>query len=496
MSVGDNYRGSQIFSGLAQYIGLSTDQLNFIISQLVALGLATLYRTALHPSKTATAVRHAFGLVAGLIIGYFCFGFQAIHLAGLPAICYVIIITQNPHVMHGMVLTVALTYLSCLHLHRQFYDYGSYGLDISGPLMVITQKVTSLAFSLHDGLSKKEEDLTKLQKEHVIYKMPSSLEYFSYMLMFPSIMAGPIIFYKDYIEFIQGNAYNIPQNNSVNDNTVTYEPSPARAVVEKVIIALFCALVFVNFLPRYPISRIKDDHFVDGTSVSYKFWYLTVCTTLVRCKYYFAWTIADAVCNNCGIGLSKYKSDGSEEWNKLSNVDIFRFEFAASLKEAIEAWNKGTNIWLRLIVYDRTKKYSTLLTYSLSAMWHGFYAGYYLTFFSAALFTLAARVVRRHIRNNFTGTNESKLLYDILTFAVTHLVLAYITFPFVLLDFWSSVRLYNKMIWCLHVFAALALILVPKFVPQSQPREVNSKSSLALALRQAGPYTNSVGHND
>lgn len=48
-------------------------------------------------------------------------------------------------------MVVALAYLSCIHLHRQYRDYGSYTVDITGPLMIITQKVVSLAFSIHDG---------------------------------------------------------------------------------------------------------------------------------------------------------------------------------------------------------------------------------------------------------------------------------------------------------------------------------------------------------
>lgn len=38
---------------------------------------------------------------------------------------------------------------------------------VLGPLMVIVQKVTSLAYSLHDGLSKKE-DLSPTQKYYAI----------------------------------------------------------------------------------------------------------------------------------------------------------------------------------------------------------------------------------------------------------------------------------------------------------------------------------------
>lgn len=64
-----------------------------------------------------------------------------------------------------------------------------------------------------------------------------------------------------------------------------------------------------------------------------------------------------------------------------------------NLRESIEAWNMGTNRWLRMIVYERVNKYSTILTYALSAVWHGFYPGYYLTFASGALFTFGARTV-------------------------------------------------------------------------------------------------------
>lgn len=80
--------------------------------------------------------------------------------------------------MHGAVLFTAMCYLSMVHLHRQLFEDNSVGLDISGPLMVITQKVTSLAFSLHDGLVKNEEDMTDTQRHYAVKKMPSLLEFF------------------------------------------------------------------------------------------------------------------------------------------------------------------------------------------------------------------------------------------------------------------------------------------------------------------------------
>lgn len=74
-----------------------------------------------------------------------------------------------------------------------------------GPLMVITQKVTSLAYSIHDGLARHEPELTPLQRHQAVKIMPTTLEYFSYVLHFQALMAGPVIFYRDYIDFIQGS---------------------------------------------------------------------------------------------------------------------------------------------------------------------------------------------------------------------------------------------------------------------------------------------------
>lgn len=149
-------------------------------------------------------------------------------------------------------------------------------------------------------------------------------------------------------------------------------------------------------------------------------------TTIIRFKYYHAWSLADAINNNSGLGFNGYESDGNPKWNMITNINVIsfevghdsmttfsgksrkiiffsffffsifihRFKLATNLRDAISNWNMGTNQWLRLIVYERVpKKYGTLLTFSLSALWHGFYPGYYLTFISGALIVTAGRTV-------------------------------------------------------------------------------------------------------
>ena len=74
-----------------------------------------------------------------------------------------------------------------------------------------------------------------------------------------------------------------------------------------------------------------------------------------------------------------------------------------SLKEIVEAWNKTSTIWLRRCVYERLPaSYNLAATYAASAVWHGFYPGYYFTFGSSALFILASRKVGCRKKTTYT----------------------------------------------------------------------------------------------
>lgn len=70
------------------------------------------------------------------------------------------------------------------------------------------------------------------------------------------------------------------------------------------------------------------------------------------------------------------------------------FQFAQNFRSAVTSWNKNTNAWLRYVAYERgSAAWRTARVYALSAIWHGFHPGYYLTFLAGGLFTVAARKV-------------------------------------------------------------------------------------------------------
>lgn len=466
--------GSSLLEGFADQLGMPVDHLNFVASELVALALAPVFRTLLHPSVTKPDTRQKVALVVGICLGYFAFGIQALHLVVLPTLCYLIIITQSPVTVQRKVMVVSLGYLSMIHLHRLLYDSGSYALDVTGPLMVMTQKVTSLAFCIHDGF-KRENDLTTSQKYYAVRRIPTALEYFSYMLQFHTLMVGPLVFYRDYVDFIDGTNLRKDFHRVFSSNNPARDPSSFNAALQKIITSFLCACVFTFIL--FPIERVKNEEFMER-SITYQMLYLIAATSVIRFKYYHAWVLADAICNLSGLGFNGYTESGSPKWDLVSNVDILGFEFSSNLRNAINSWNKGTNAWLRMVAYERVKRNGVIYTFALSALWHGFYPGYYLTFATGALFTMAARSIRSNLRPHFQSSQAKKIFYDLLTIGCTRVMMGYLTFSFVLLEFWPSVRIYWNMYFWLHVMALASIYLLPRFLGQNETQLRNRLTKL------------------
>lgn len=438
------YAGSRAFSWVSHLSGLRIDQVNFLLSQFGTLFLGFVLRVYLHPKNVSSQVRLLFSGSVGLAVLYFCFGYHILHVLFQALTCYIILKNVSPHSFQRFVLTFAVGYLSLVHILRLIYNYGSYTLDITGPLMVTTQKVTSLAFSLHDGLTKKD-NLNEDQKKQMIKRSPTFLEYMCYCFSFQGLMCGPMIFYNDYMQYIEGNRYVYVKQTDLeksNGNIKEFdnEPCPNRIVLKKVVHSLIYALILLTCIPMFPIQRALDESFLTEWSFISKTLFLIAATTLVRTKYYHAWLLADAVCNMSGLGFTGYNGKGEATWDGVSNVDPIGFEMGLSLKGCLDHWNRGTGLWLRRVAYDRSPYLRTVATYSLSALWHGFYPGYYLTFMTGALITVTSRNCRRKIRPHFQSSPQMAFYYDIITFIVTKIAMAYTTFPFVMLEFWASVR--------------------------------------------------------
>ncbi|KAE8598054.1 hypothetical protein XENTR_v10016700 [Xenopus tropicalis] len=455
--------GSALLQPISQLLHTPLEQVNFVACQLVALLVAFWFRIYLNPSNAHPAVRHAFATFVGVYFAVFCFGWYSLHIFTLVLLCYCIMITASVSNVHRYSFIMAMGYLTLCQINRVYiFNYGILSTDFSGPLMIITQKITTLAFQLHDGFGRSFKVLSKDQQQYSIKKKPSFLEYLSYHLNFMSVLAGPCSNFQDYIAFIEGRHIQSKLLNSKgNGYTKLPNPSPNEVVIYKLCIAAASLAVFMTFTKAFPILYVVDETFMNTVPFLKRLGYFYIATQACKPKYYFAWTLADAVNNAAGYGFNGVDEKGKFRWDLISNLNIWNIETATSFKMYIDNWNIQTAAWLKRVCYDRAPKYRTGLTFILSGVWHGVYPGYYFTFVTAIPVMLAARAMRNNFRHYFTTSASWKFLYDIVTWTATQLAICYTVAPFVLLAAGPSVQLYKSLYFYLHIVCFLVLIILP-----------------------------------
>jgi lysophospholipid acyltransferase len=126
----------------------------------------------------------------------------------------------------------------------------------------------------------------------------------------------------------------------------------------------------------------------------------------MRCKYYVAWGIAEA----------SYKASGAAPFvsHHGRNVRVWDVELPRSVHSVTSAWNVCTSDWLKHYVYLPTRNqlkargvgvvadYVAIITTNVtSALWHGLYPGYFLTFFGAGACTVIGRLLYKNVEPHF-----------------------------------------------------------------------------------------------
>jgi hypothetical protein len=102
-------------------------------------------------------------------------------------------------------------------------------------------------------------------------------------------------------------------------------------------------------------------------------------------------------------------------------------------------------------------------TLTVSAVWHGLYPGYYLSFLTAAIVIQVARLGRRVCRPYFVTADDkpkpTKPLYDALTFIGHQFVFNYTMVPFVMLSFTDGIAFWSSLLFSGHILMIAGYVL-------------------------------------
>ncbi|XP_077978253.1 lysophospholipid acyltransferase 6-like [Glandiceps talaboti] len=381
----------------------------FPFLQSCSLILAIIYRHVLHPKKVSPTTRHIVATAIGLTIGFSCY--------------------------------------SC-------------------PMMIITMKITSVAFGLQDGSSTDSSNQHPKQRLVVIRRFPSIIEYYSYIFHFQTFIVGPFCFYTDYIDFIEGK-HLIPYKIKTKDGKeviINKEPSVMEAVFWKTVLCIISATIVGVFGHLYPIKGVLSEDVLQSSPIAiHRVMYVTLASFLLAFKYTVGFTSADVVCNASGFGFNGYDENGKPKWDLLTSMYFGKFMMSTDINDNVTSWSITTVRWLKYVCYYRVPYYKVLLTILLSAVWHGFYPGYYWTLMLNAFIaqTTSRRVHQYMNRFSIFKTTSGKWVYNGIFWILNTLYLHYMVLPFVLLYNHEIILYYRSVYFCGHVISFLLLCILP-----------------------------------
>jgi lysophospholipid acyltransferase len=305
--------------------------------------------------------------------------------AGTYAIAYYV----DGSLMPWIGFLFLMGHMSMNHIVRQVADDGA-SVDITGAQMVMVMKLTSFCWNVHDGRLAQDQ-LSDSQKYSAITKFPAIVDYLGYVMFFPSLFAGPSFEFVDYRRWIDTTLFDVPPGTDPSKVPPTRKkrkiPRSGTPAAKKAAEGLIWILAFIQLGSYFSTDFLLSDAFLQYPFLRRVFTVHMVGFT-ARTKYYGVWALTEGACILSGMGYNNFDpKSGKVFWNRLENVNPWSLETAQNSHAYLGSWNKNTNHWLRNYVYLRVtpkgKKpgfRASMATFATSALWHGFYPGYYMTF--------------------------------------------------------------------------------------------------------------------
>lgn len=481
----------EFFEQLAEHLGgASVDQIKVIFVLVSSYPAALGLRFIRNPE-----FRHLYNISLSLFIFLGIFDLlDAVRILCVNSlVVYLILLYIKNHWGPRLVFIFLMAHMSMSHIYRQLYAISITQYDATGPEMVIVIKLTSFAYCIYDGLKlnlkEVEQEFDEQASESSIWsrqkaitnriieesidiaqytprqlkkavpanKFPSLLEYFGFIFYFPSILVGPAIEFEDYRQWAtsSGEFETVPNDYGF------------KQALSKLWFGLFLIAMSFAFGGRYQIPWTLSDEYKKLSLID-RIWFVQMACSCARFRFYIVWLMSEGSMILSGLGYNGNDGRGNIKYDRVVNIDVFAYETADNPRSLIQAWNCQTDKWLKNYVYlrlcppgQRPTFYTTLITFAICAIWHGFYPGYYFTFISAALLVTCHRTLRRNARPIFLTSPYSsfKFCYDLLGWLFSQSIVNYICLPFILLNVPDCLY-----VWKLNAFYGhLTMILVFSF---------------------------------
>lgn len=226
--------------------------------------------------------------------------------------------------------------------------------------------------------------------------MPTLLEFMGFIHLSTGCMVGPYLEFVDYKQWIEfsGRYKNVPRG-----DLSTLVPALIRMVHGLICLGIYLGVMIGLNIDIYWAG---SKEFVTYKTFFHRVGFSWIAMTAQRFMYYSPWCFSDAAMIACGLSYNGTET-GKHRWDYIVNIYILDLEiYSSSCIQMMALWNHTVHQWLKRGVQDRViapgKKAGlreTMITFTVSAIWHGLYPFYYIMFFFCALIVELSKEIFR-----------------------------------------------------------------------------------------------------
>ena len=410
-------------------------------------------------------IRMVFGLSTGLFLQYFMYQGDMFHCIGASVFTflYIKLVSRTKFSSPTFLLFLLMAHLTYLHFKQMLWTPGGWTLkDITLIHMVLVCKLTSVVFCYEDGMIPDDKFRNDYQKEKKIVNSPSLLEFFSYSFYVSTAIVGPYTEYADFRKFIyQEKEYsNIPMFKAI------------YCSLWELAYGGICMFMFLSYKDTYNPSFVATEEF-GQFGFFYKLFYLNMAMNINQCKYYVAWKFITSVNIFNGLAyepVEKTSIDGEQEiehnFTRIQASVVSAAFFNPDIKEKISGWNHQIHLWLKYNVMLRfinnpwkvIRDNRVMLTYFVSAAWHGWYPAYYWVFFDFFIIDRICEVLKKD--KFFERLEHSSYILQLIGMIVSLHACNYLGITFALLTIDKVLMYYKNMYFIPNIAMYLTYIYV------------------------------------
>ena len=213
--------------------------------------------------------------------------------------------------------------------------------------------------------------------------------------------------------------------------------------------------------------------FLNNYNVFEKILYQYVVVKLTMQTYIVGWCLMECGPIACGLSFNGYdKETGEAKHDRVQSCVIWKLETSYRIKDFLANWNISAHMWLKNYIYLRMlpngKKggqvVATLTTFVVSAIWHGFYPGFFVFFIGAGLLDYQAKIAGQALNPLVEKWVPGWLIY-IFCFVWCYINCGYFATAFVLLTFENFHTVYASMYYVLHIALAVTIMITHLLMP-------------------------------